>query len=227
MENVLELKDVWKVYDLGKIKLEVLKGVSFYIKKKDFVVVLGPSGSGKSTLLNMMSCLDVPTKGQVFLDGKDVSSFSEDELAIVRGKKIGFVFQQFNLLPHLTAIQNVVLPTIFRGTSFQEKTEKAKEILSSVGLLDRLNHKPSELSGGEKQRIAISRALINDPEIIVADEPTGNIDSKTGAHIMELLENLNKNEGKTVVVVTHDTELEKFSNKIIRIRDGEIENSKQ
>lgn len=227
MENVLELKDVWKVYDLGKIKLEVLKGVSFYIKKKDFVVVLGPSGSGKSTLLNMMSCLDVPTKGQVFLDGKDVSSFSEDELAIVRGKKIGFVFQQFNLLPHLTAIQNVVLPTIFRGTSLQEKTEKAKEILSSVGLLDRLNHKPSELSGGEKQRIAISRALINDPEIIVADEPTGNIDSKTGAHIMELLENLNKNEGKTVVVVTHDTELEKFSNKIIRIRDGEIENSKQ
>jgi putative ABC transport system ATP-binding protein len=224
MENVLELKDVWKIYDLGKIKLEVLRGVSFYIKKGDFVVVLGPSGSGKSTLLNMMSCLDVPTKGQVFLDGKDVSVFSEDELAIVRGEKIGFVFQQFNLLPHLTAIQNVVLPTLFRGTSFQEKTERAKEILSSVGLSSRLNHKPSELSGGEKQRVAISRALINNPEIIVADEPTGNVDSKTGAHIMELLENLNKKEGRTVVVVTHDAELEKFSNKIIRIRDGEIEN---
>lgn len=224
MENVLELKDVWKIYDLGKIKLEVLRGVSFYIKKGDFVVVLGPSGSGKSTLLNMMSCLDVPTKGQVFLDGKDVSVFSEDELAIVRGEKIGFVFQQFNLLPHLTAIQNVVLPTIFRGVSLQEKTERAKEILSSVGLSDRLNHKPSELSGGEKQRVAISRALINDPEIIVADEPTGNVDSKTGAHIMELLENLNKKEGRTVVVVTHDAGLEKFSNKIIRIRDGEIEN---
>jgi putative ABC transport system ATP-binding protein len=223
MENVLELKDVWKIYDLGKIKLEVLRGVSFYIKKGDFVVVLGPSGSGKSTLLNMMSCLDVPTKGQVFLDGKDVSVFSEDELAIVRGEKIGFVFQQFNLLPHLTAIQNVVLPTLFRGTSFQEKTERAKEILSSVGLSSRLNHKPSELSGGEKQRVAISRALINNPEIIVADEPTGNVDSKTGAHIMELLENLNKKEGRTVVVVTHDAELEKFSNKIIRIRDGKIE----
>lgn len=222
MENVLELKDVWKIYDLGKIKLEVLRGVSFYIKKSDFVVVLGPSGSGKSTLLNMMSCLDVPTKGQVFLDGRDVSVFSEDELAIVRGEKIGFVFQQFNLLPHLTAIQNVVLPTIFRGTSFQEKTERAKEILSSVGLSDRLNHKPSELSGGEKQRVAISRALINDPEIIVADEPTGNVDSKTGAHIMELLENLNKKEGRTVVVVTHDAELEKFSNKIIKIRDGRV-----
>jgi putative ABC transport system ATP-binding protein len=224
MENVLELKDVWKIYDLGKIKLEVLKGVSFYIKKGDFVVVLGPSGSGKSTLLNMMSCLDVPTKGQVFLDGRDISVFSEDELAIVRGEKIGFVFQQFNLLPQLTAIQNVVLPTIFRGVSLQEKTERAKEILSSVGLSDRLNHKPSELSGGEKQRVAISRALINDPEIIVADEPTGNVDSKTGAHIMELLENLNKKEGRTVVVVTHDAGLEKFSNKIIRIRDGEIEN---
>jgi putative ABC transport system ATP-binding protein len=172
----------------------------------------------------MMSCLDVPTKGQVFLDGRDISVFSEDELAIVRGEKIGFVFQQFNLLPQLTAIQNVVLPTIFRGVSLQEKTERAKEILSSVGLSDRLNHKPSELSGGEKQRVAISRALINDPEIIVADEPTGNVDSKTGAHIMELLENLNKKEGRTVVVVTHDAGLEKFSNKIIRIRDGEIEN---
>ncbi len=223
MENVLELKDVWKTYDLGKIKLDVLRGISFQIKKSDFVIVLGPSGSGKSTLLNMMSCLDVPTKGQVFLDGKDVSSFSEDELAIIRGEKIGFVFQQFNLLPHLTAIQNVVLPTTFRGVSIEQKTEKAKAILSDVGLADRLNHKPSELSGGEKQRVAISRALINDPEIIVADEPTGNVDSKTGAHIMELLEDLNKKEKRTVVVVTHDRELEKFANKTINIRDGKIE----
>jgi putative ABC transport system ATP-binding protein len=222
MENVLELKDVWKTYDLGKIKLDVLRGISFQIKKSDFVIVLGPSGSGKSTLLNMMSCLDVPTKGQVFLDGKDVSFFSEDKLAVVRGEKIGFVFQQFNLLPHLTAIQNVVLPTTFRGVSLEEKTEKAKAILSDVGLADRLNHKPSELSGGEKQRVAISRALINDPEIIVADEPTGNVDSKTGAHIMELLKNLNKKEKRTVVVVTHDKELEKFANKIINIKDGKL-----
>jgi putative ABC transport system ATP-binding protein len=222
MENVLELKDVWKTYDLGKIKLDVLRGISFQIKKSDFVIVLGPSGSGKSTLLNMMSCLDVPTKGQVFLDGKDVSFFSEDKLAVVRGEKIGFVFQQFNLLPHLTAIQNVVLPTTFRGVSLEEKTEKAKAILSDVGLADRLNHKPSELSGGEKQRVAISRALINDPEIIVADEPTGNVDSKTGAHIMELLKNLNKKEKRTVVVVTHDKELEKFANKTINIKDGKL-----
>jgi putative ABC transport system ATP-binding protein len=169
-----------------------------------------------------MSCLDVPTKGQVFLDGKDVSFFSEDKLAVVRGEKIGFVFQQFNLLPHLTAIQNVVLPTTFRGVSLEEKTEKAKAILSDVGLADRLNHKPSELSGGEKQRVAISRALINDPEIIVADEPTGNVDSKTGAHIMELLKNLNKKEKRTVVVVTHDKELEKFANKTINIKDGKL-----
>jgi putative ABC transport system ATP-binding protein len=222
MENVLELKDVWKTYDLGKIKLDVLRGISFQIKKSDFVIVLGPSGSGKSTLLNMMSCLDVPTKGQVFLDGKDVSFFSEDKLAVVRGEKTGFVFQQFNLLPHLTAIQNVVLPTTFRGVSLEEKTEKAKAILSDVGLADRLNHKPSELSGGEKQRVAISRALINDPEIIVADEPTGNVDSKTGAHIMELLKNLNKKEKRTVVVVTHDKELEKFANKTINIKDGKL-----
>ena len=224
MEKVLELKDVWKVYDLGKIKLEVLKGVSFSISKKDFVLVLGPSGSGKSTLLNIMSCLDVPTKGDVFLDGKNVSSFSEDELAVIRGEKIGFVFQQFNLLHHLTAIENVTLPTIFRGESLEKKADRAKETLSYVGLEDRLNHKPSELSGGEKQRVAISRALINNPEIIVADEPTGNVDSKTGAHIMELLENLNKKEGRTVIVVTHDAELKRFSNKIIKIRDGEVEN---
>ncbi len=223
MAKILELNDVWKIYDLGKIRLEVLKGVSFVINKEDFVVVLGPSGSGKSTLLNIMSCLDVPTKGDVFLDEKNVSAFSEDELAEVRGKKIGFVFQQFNLLPHLTALQNVILPTIFRGMSLEAKKEQAKEILSSVGLSSRLNHKPSELSGGEKQRVAISRALINDPEIIVADEPTGNVDSKTGEHIMKLLQELNKKEKRTVIVVTHDTDLKQFANQIIKIRDGEIE----
>ncbi len=223
MEKILELKDVWKIYDLGKIKLEVLKEISLEIKKKDFVVVLGPSGSGKSTLLNMLSCLDTPTHGSVFLDGRDISTLNEDELARVRGKTIGFVFQQFNLLPHLTALENASLPTVFQGVSQEERTKRAKNYLEEVGLAGRLNHRPAELSGGEKQRVAISRALINNPSIIVADEPTGNVDSKTGKNIMEILKNLNEKEGRTVIVVTHDTELQKFANKVVKIKDGEIE----
>ncbi len=223
MESLLKLKNVWKIYNLGKIRLEVLKNVSLEIFKKDFVVVLGPSGSGKSTLLNIMSCLDIPTKGKVFLEESDISTLNEDELAEVRGKKIGFVFQQFNLLSHLTALENVAIPTVFRGISQDEGIEAAKKHLSSVGLADRLAHKPAELSGGEKQRVAISRALVNNPEIIVADEPTGNVDSKTGKHIMNILKKLNEEEGRTIIVVTHDVELQSFANKIIKIRDGEID----
>lgn len=223
MEKILELKNVWKIYDLGKIKLEVLKDISLEIKKKDFVVVLGPSGSGKSTLLNMLSCLDTPTHGKVFLDGRDISTLNEDELARVRGKTIGFVFQQFNLLPHLTALENASLPTVFQGVSQEERTKRAKNYLEEVGLAGRLNHRPPELSGGEKQRVAISRALINNPSIIVADEPTGNVDSKTGKNIMEILKNLNEKKGRTVIVVTHDSELQKFANKVVKIKDGEIE----
>lgn len=222
MEKIIELKNVWKVYDLGKIKVDVLKGVSIEILRKDFTVIFGPSGSGKSTLLNMVSCLDVPTSGKIFLEGTDVSHLSEDELAVVRGKKIGFVFQQFNLLPNLTAFQNVVLPTIFQGKSREEREKKAKELLESVGLKDRINHRPAELSGGEKQRVAIARSLMNSPEIIVADEPTGNVDSKTGAIIMDILKELNK-EGRTIILVTHDNDLKSFANRIIKIRDGEIE----
>ena len=222
MSKTIELQDVWKTYLLGEIKLDVLKGVSLAIEKQDFALILGPSGSGKSTLLNMVGCLDVPTAGTIKLEGEDVSKLSEDELAQVRGKKIGFVFQQFNLLAHLTAIENVILPTIFQGVSKEEREKKAKDLLSSVGLEKRVNHRPAELSGGERQRVAIARSLANNPEIIVADEPTGNVDSKTGEIIMDILKKLNK-EGRTVIVVTHDTELQRFANKIIRIKDGEID----
>ncbi len=223
MNSLIKLEKVSKIYNLGKIRLEVLKNVSLDIFKEDFVVILGPSGSGKSTLLNMISCLDVPSKGKIFLEGKDVSTLNEDQLSEIRGKKIGFVFQQFNLLPHLTALENVTLPTVFRGISQDESVSNAKEKLSSVGLSDRLNHKPAELSGGEKQRVAISRSLINNPEIIVADEPTGNVDSKTGEHVMGILKNLNEKEKRTIIVVTHDVELQRFANKIIKIKDGEIQ----
>ncbi len=222
MENIIELQNVWKTYLLGKIKLDVLKGVTLEIKKQDFALILGPSGSGKSTLLNMVSCLDVPTSGKIILEEKDVSILSEDELAEVRGKKIGFVFQQFNLLSHLTAIENVILPTIFQGTEKEEREKRAKDLLVSVGLEKRMNHRPAELSGGERQRVAIARSLVNNPEIIVADEPTGNVDSKTGGMIMNILKDLNK-KGRTVIVVTHDADLKTFASKVIKIKDGEID----
>ncbi len=225
MEKIIELKDVCKSYDLGKVKIDVLKNINLSISKRDFALILGPSGSGKSTLLNMVSCLDVPTKGNIFLEGEDVSKFSEDELAMVRGKKIGFVFQQFNLLTHLTALENVILPTVFQGVSREESEKRAKELLSSVGLEKRIKHRPMELSGGERQRVAIARSLTNNPEIIVADEPTGNVDSKTGKIIMDILTDLNK-KGRTVIVVTHDTDLRKFSSRVIKIKDGEIEPEK-
>ncbi len=222
MNPLIKLENVWKIYDLGKIKLEVIKDVSLEIFKKDFVIILGPSGSGKSTLLHLLSCLDIPTKGNIYLENKDISKLSENELAEIRSKKIGFVFQQFNLMGHLTALENVIIPTLFRKEDKKEK--EAKKILSAIGLEKRINHKPSELSGGEKQRVAIARALINNPEIIVADEPTGNVGSETGIHIMKTLQSLNKKEGRTVIVVTHDRELQNFGNKTIKIKDGEIIN---
>ncbi len=222
MSKIVELQNVCKSYQLGKIRIDVLKNVSLEIKQKDFAIILGPSGSGKSTLLNMVSCLDTPTSGKIFLDNKDISHFSEDELALVRGKKIGFVFQQFNLLTHLSALENVILPTVFQGTPFEVREKRARELLEAVGLKERVKHKPMELSGGERQRVAIARSLVNKPEIIVADEPTGNVDSKTGEMIMKILQDLNK-EGKTIIVVTHDTDLCDFANRIIKIRDGCIE----
>ncbi len=222
MTKVLELENICKSYLLGRITVEVLKNISLSISKQDFTLILGPSGSGKSTLLNMVSCLDVPTSGKVLLEGKDVSILSEDELAAVRGRKIGFVFQQFNLLTHLSALENVIIPTIFQNVPREESEKRAKDLLGSVGLEERIHHKPMELSGGEKQRVAIARSLVNNPEIVVADEPTGNVDSKTGDVIMNILKDLNK-KGRTVIVVTHDVELKRFANKIIKIKDGEID----
>jgi len=222
MEALIKLENVWKIYQLGKIKLTILKNISLEIVPGAFVVILGPSGSGKSTFLNMVGCLDLPTKGKVFLDGKDISKMSEDELAQVRGKKIGFIFQQFNLLQNLNALENVMMPMIFQGKSEMERQERAKSLLTSFGLGERILHRPSELSGGEQQRIAIARSLANNPEIIVADEPTGNLDSTIGKKIMEILINLHQKEGKTIVVVTHDPIIANYSNQIINIKDGQL-----
>ena len=221
-EPLIKLENVWKIYQLGKVELTVLRGINLEITPGSFVTVMGPSGSGKSTLLHITGCLDLPTKGKVFWEGQDVSELSEDELAQIRGQKIGFVFQQFNLLHNLNALENVMLPMVFQGVSEKERTEKAKELLVSLNLGKRIFHRPLELSGGEQQRIAIARALSNNPEIVVADEPTGNLDSFTGKIIMEILINLHKNEKKTIIVVTHDPNIAGYSEKIINIKDGQI-----
>ena len=221
-EKVIELNNVWKVYQLGKIELTVLKGISLDVIRGDFVSIMGPSGSGKSTLLNMIGCLDVPTKGKVILMGKDVSKLTEDQLSQLRGKTIGFVFQEFNLLAHLTAIENVMLPMVFQGEKLKQRRKRAKALLISVGLEERINHQPGELSGGEKQRVAIARAFANNPELVIADEPTGNLDSVTGKKIMEVLKTFHKKEKKTMIVVTHDPNIADYSEKIFHIKDGEI-----
>lgn len=222
MDTLIKLEDVWKVYFLGKVKVWALRGLNLEIKKGTFLAIIGPSGSGKSTLLNIIGCLDLPTKGKVFLDGHDIERLSEDELAKIRGKKIGFVFQQFNLLPNLTALENVALPMIFQGIKEKERIERAKELLDTVGLKERLNHRPQELSGGEQQRVAIARALANDPEIIIADEPTGNLDSKSGKIIMDIFKKFYEKSQKTIVVVTHDPEIASYSQQILKIKDGKI-----
>lgn len=222
-ELLIKLNDVSKEYNFGKLKLNVLKKINLEIFSGDFVIILGPSGSGKSTLLNLLSCLDTPTKGDIFFKNEKISSLDEDRLAQLRGKRIGFIFQRFNLLSHLTAIENVMIPAVFQGVSEEESVAKAKTILESLGLGTRINHRPNELSGGESQRVAIARALMNNPDIIVADEPTGNVDSKTGERIMEILKELNLKKGRTVIMVTHDNNLVSYGNRVIRIKDGEIE----
>ncbi len=219
---LIKLEDVWKVYQLDSLKLPVLRGISLEINPGAFVTMMGPSGSGKSTLLHIIGCLDVPTKGRVFLEGQDIMELSEDDLAQIRGQRIGFVFQQFNLLHNLTAVENVMLPMIFQGVAENKRVEKAKKLLASMNLEERIFHRPSELSGGEQQRVAIARAQANDPEIIVADEPTGNLDSTTGEMIMEILIDLHKKEKKTIVVVTHDPNIAGYSEEIINIKDGQI-----
>jgi len=221
-QPIIELKNVWKVYQLGKVELIALKDANLKIVPGVFLTIMGPSGSGKSTLLNLLGLLDIPTKGKVLVKGKDASELSEAQLSQIRGKIIGFVFQEFNLLPHLNALENVTLPMIFQGRSKDERKEKAKELLIRVGLEERILHQPAELSGGERQRVAVARAFANNPEMVIADEPTGNLDSMTGKKIMEILTDFHKREGKTIVVVTHDPHIAEYSKEIVNIQDGQI-----
>jgi len=222
VEPLIKLENVWKTYKLVKTDLSILKGVNLEISQGNFVTIMGPSGSGKSTLMYMLGLLDSPSQGKIYLQGQDTSFFSEDKLAEVRGKKIGFIFQQFNLLQNLTALENVMLPMIFQGLSEDKRKEKAKQLLESVNLGKRINHKPSEMSGGEQQRIAIARSLVNDPEILIADEPTGNLDSTTGKAVMEILKKLHEDKKITIIVVTHDPNIANYSQNIIHIQDGQI-----
>jgi putative ABC transport system ATP-binding protein len=219
---LIELKKVWKTYYMGKVSLDVLKGIDLVINKGEFVVIVGPSGSGKSTMMNQVGVLDTPTSGTINLNGVDISTLSESDLAQLRGQTIGFVFQQFNLIPTLTALENVTLPTIFQNVSEVERLERAEGLLRMVDLGDRMHHKPNELSGGQQQRVAIARSLVNDPDIILADEPTGNLDSKSGQQVMDFLSNLHIKEGKTIILVTHDLELVRYAQKVVYLKDGEV-----
>ncbi|RLG57160.1 MAG: macrolide ABC transporter ATP-binding protein [Candidatus Hydrothermarchaeota archaeon] len=223
MNEIIELKGVTKIYKMDKVLVPALRGINLKIRKGEFVSIMGPSGSGKTTLMNLIGCLDRPTEGEIYIANKNIAKLGDDELAKLRREKIGFVFQQFNLIPRLTALENVELPMWFAGLSKKKRRERAIELLKLVGLEKRIHHKPAELSGGERQRVSIARALANNPEIILADEPTGNLDTKTGKEIMEILKDLNK-QGKTIVLVTHDETFAKEAERIIKIRDGRLLN---
>jgi len=225
MQGIIHLENIRKSYYLGKNELQVLKGISLDIFKNEYVALMGPSGSGKSTLMNILGCLDSPSGGKYLLNNKDVSSMPDNDLAEVRNKEIGFVFQQFNLLPRLTAAENVALPLVYSGIGKKERNERAMEVLKRVKLDDRSHHKPNELSGGQAQRVAIARALINNPSIILADEPTGNLDSKTSYEIMDILSKIHT-DGNTVILVTHEEDISLYAHRIIRLRDGVIESDK-
>lgn len=221
-EAFLHLDNIWKIYKMGEVEVAALKGISLTINHGDFVAIMGASGSGKSTMMNIVGCLDLPTKGTIYLENQDISKLSESTLAQIRGRKIGFIFQQFNLIPNLTALENVMLPLEFQNISTDDAREKANKLLAIVGLSDRANHLPSQLSGGQQQRVAIARSLSNDPDVILADEPTGNLDSKSGLDIINLLEELWKKQGKTIIMVTHDMHLANRAKRKIRLKDGEI-----
>lgn len=224
MESIIKLDKVWKIYDMGSTKIYANKDVSLEIKKGEFVYIIGKSGSGKSTLLNMIGSLDYPSRGKIFLDNKNINDYSESDLAQLRGKKIGFVFQSFNLINSMTALENVMLPMTFQNIDMESKVKRAKSLLDMVEMNHRYNNLPGELSGGERQRVAVARSLANDPEVIIADEPTGNLDSKTGKSVMKMFEKINSQENKTIIIVTHDTDLvkRKSHHKVYKISDGEL-----
>jgi putative ABC transport system ATP-binding protein len=226
MNPVIDLEQIRKHYIMGKQQLQVLKGISLHINKNEYVALMGPSGSGKSTLMNILGCLDTPTAGRYILNGQDVSKMEDNALAEVRNKEIGFVFQQFNLLPRLTALENVALPLVYAGMSRKLRNERALHVLDLVNLSDRSHHKPNELSGGQSQRVAIARALVNEPSIILADEPTGNLDTKTSYEIMDIFGKIHS-EGNTVVLVTHEEDIAKHAHRIVRLRDGIIESDRR
>ena len=221
MDKVIEIKEIVKNYQVGTVIVRALRSVSLDIRRNEYVAIMGPSGSGKSTLMNILGCLDTPTKGQYILNGTDVSKMEDDRLAEIRNKEIGFVFQTFNLLPRYTALENVTLPLIYAGVPRHEREDHAVKTLDLVGLGDRMTHKPNELSGGQRQRVAIARALINNPSIILADEPTGNLDSKTSYDIMGLLDKIHE-DGNTVIVVTHEEDIARHAHRIIKLMDGEV-----
>jgi putative ABC transport system ATP-binding protein len=222
MENIIELKEISKVYRMGMETINALRSVTMTIKKNEYVALMGPSGSGKSTLMNVLGCLDTPTGGQYILNGISVDKMLDNDLAEVRNKQIGFVFQTFNLLPRSTALENVTLPMIYAGTTKLQRKQRAEEVLAQVGLKERMTHKPNELSGGQRQRVAVARALVNHPAIILADEPTGNLDSKTSVEIMGLFEDIHK-KGNTIILVTHEEDIARYAHRIIRLKDGAVE----
>jgi len=222
MSKVMKIEKMTKTYHLGKVKVEALRGVSFEINEGEFVSIMGPSGSGKSTLMHIIGCLDYASEGKYFLAGQDVSKLNDNQLALFRNKKIGFVFQQFNLLPRATNLRNVELPLIYSGVPARERKKIATQALQDVGLSDRISHRPNEISGGQKQRVAIARALVNQPSIILADEPTGNLDSKTGLDILNMIQKLH-DEGNTIILVTHEPEIARYARRIIHLKDGLID----
>lgn len=221
-QPVISVHNLTKTYQMGTTTVRALQSIDLDIFPNEFVALMGPSGSGKSTLMNLLGCLDTPTEGQYLLGGENVAEMDDNELANIRNRKIGFVFQTFNLLPRLSALENVALPLVYAGISKDKRLEQSRRVLETVGLADRVDHKPNELSGGQRQRVAVARALVNDPQIILADEPTGNLDSKTSEEIMEMFENLHK-AGNTIILVTHEPDIAAFAHRVVRLKDGQIE----
>jgi putative ABC transport system ATP-binding protein len=222
METIMKLQDVWKIYKMGEVEVPALRGINVDIKKGDFVAIMGASGSGKSTMMNLIGCLDIPSRGKLYLRSQDISTLSESNLASFRGKTIGFIFQQYNLIQSMSAFENVMLPLEFLEYDDQKAAKRAREILTLVGLSDKMRHRPNQLSGGQQQRVSIARCLAGDPEIILADEPTGALDSVTGGEVLDMLHRLWKDHGKTIIMVTHDMNLARYAKTIIELKDGEI-----